>query len=166
MITLAIPITAAQSVRLREMEARLGLMTGSRGIRSTTSRHRGASIVELAFVAPVVFVLVLGIFEVGRGLLVIHLLNNAAQAGCRAGIVEGQSTANIRSVVTRTLTQGGINGEAATVLVNDGSTDAATAQAGDEITVKVRVPISAISWVPKAQFFSGSLQGQYPMRRD
>jgi Flp pilus assembly protein TadG len=131
-----------------------------------SARRRGASIVELAFVAPVVFLIVLGIFEIGRGLLVIHLLNNAAEAGCRAGIIEGQSTANIQSVVTSVLTQSGISGDTATVLVNDGSTDASSAQAGDEITVKVSVPISSITWVPKARFLSGNLQGQYTMRRE
>jgi Flp pilus assembly protein TadG len=131
-----------------------------------TRKRRGATTVELAVVAPVVFAIVLGIFELGRGLMVIHLLNNAAQVGCRAGIVEGQSTANIKTVVVNTLTSTGVKGDTVTVQVNDGSTDASSAVAGDEITVKVTVPVSSVSWLPATLFLSGSLQGQYTMRRE
>jgi hypothetical protein len=80
--------------------------------------------------------------------------------------VEGQSTASIKSVVVNALTAAGMSGETATVQVNDGSSDASTAVAGDEITVSVKVPVSSVSWVPVARFLSGSLQGQYTMRRE
>src|SRR5437879_11226223 len=46
-------------------------------------RRRGAAAVELAIAAPVVFFITLGIVDVGRCLIVIHLLNNAPQLGCR-----------------------------------------------------------------------------------
>jgi Flp pilus assembly protein TadG len=128
--------------------------------------RRGATTVEVAVVAPIVFAIILGIIELGRGLMVIHMLNNAAQAGARTGIIEGKSTANIKSVVVSALTGSGISGETATVQVNDGTTDASAAGAGDEITVLVKVPISSISWVPVPKFLSGSLQGQYTMRRE
>jgi Flp pilus assembly protein TadG len=144
-----------------EHSAKLGRAPGSR-----PCKRRGAVTVELAVVAPIVFVVILGIFEIGRGLMVIHLLNNAAQAGCRAGIIEGQSTANIKTMVTNTLTSTGIKGDTVTVQVNDGSTDASSALAGDEITVKVSVPVSSVTWLPFTQFLTGSLQGQYTMRRE
>ncbi len=122
--------------------------------------------VEVAVVAPIALTIILGIIEVGRGIMVIHLLNNAAQAGARSGIIEGKSTANIKSVVVSALTSSGISGETATVQVNDGSADASTAVAGDEITVLVKVPISSVSWVPVPKFLTGNLQGQYTMRRE
>jgi Flp pilus assembly protein TadG len=130
------------------------------------TRRRGATAVEFAIMAPLLFLVFLGIIEVGRGLMVVHLLNNAAEAGCRAGIVEGQSTANIASVVVNALKSVGVSGESVTVQINDGSSDASTAAAGDEITVIAKVPVSSISWVPVPQFLSGSLQGQYTMRRE
>jgi Flp pilus assembly protein TadG len=113
-----------------------------------------------------VFAIIFGIIEISRGLMVVHLLNNAAQAGCRAGIIEGQSTANIKSVVIAALSPTGISAESTTVQVNDGSTDASAAAVGDEITVIVQVPVSAVSWIPGARYLSGSLQGQYTMRRE
>src|SRR5580704_17318763 len=62
-------------------------------------RRWGATTVEMAVVAPVVFLIILGIIEAARGIMVVHLLNNAAQAGCRTGIIEGKSTAAIQTVV-------------------------------------------------------------------
>ncbi len=134
--------------------------------RRRSSRRRGASIVEFAIVAPVAFITILGVMEVGSGLMAMHLLNDAAMAGCRVGIIEGKSSANIQSAATAVLTAEGISGETATVKVNDGSTDASSAGVGDEITVTVSVPVSKISWVPVLKYLGGSLQGQYTMRRE
>jgi hypothetical protein len=129
-------------------------------------RRRGAAVVELAIAAPVVFFITMGIIDVARCLMVVHLLNNAAQLGCRAGIVEGQTTAKIKNVVDNALISTGVTGDTTTIQVNDGSTDASAAVAGDEITVIVKVPVSSISWVPISRFPGLSLQGQYTMRRE
>jgi Flp pilus assembly protein TadG len=128
--------------------------------------RRAAAAVEFAVVAPVLFCLVLGIVEVGRGLMVIQLLNNAARAGCRTGVVEGRATSDINATVTSILTAQGITTEGVTVQVNDGSADASTAQSGDEITVKVSIPTSNITWVPGGGYLHGSLSGQYTLRRE
>jgi Flp pilus assembly protein TadG len=136
------------------------------GVKRSARKRKGATVVEVALISTVIFTIVLGIIEVGRGLMVIHLLNNAAEAACRVGIVEGQTTANIKTAALNVLTPCGINGETATVQVNDGSADASTAQAGDEITVLISVPVASISWVPNVKFLQGSLQGQYTLRRE
>jgi Flp pilus assembly protein TadG len=141
-------------------------MSTLRTSERVSSKRRAATAVEFAVIAPLLFLVFLGIIEVGRGLLVIHLLNNASEAGCRVGIVEGQNTANIKSAVVTALTNAGISGDSVSVLINDGSSDASTAVAGDEITVISKVPVSSISWVPVPKFLSGSLQGQYTMRRE
>jgi Flp pilus assembly protein TadG len=129
-------------------------------------RRRGVSVTEFAVISPVLFLVLLGIMEIGRGLMVVHLLNDASMAGCRVGIIEGKSTANIKSVVVAALTSTGVSGDTVTVQVNDGSSDASSAGVGDEITVIAQVPISSISWVPGAKYLKGSLQGQYTMRRE
>jgi Flp pilus assembly protein TadG len=129
-------------------------------------RRRGTTSLEFAVVAPVLFSVVLGIFEMGRGLMVLHLLTGAARVGCRAGILEGKSTADITTVATAYLSNVGINGDTATVLVNDGTANASTAQAGDEITVLVSVPVTTVTWVPGGLFPFGTLSGQFTMRRE
>jgi Flp pilus assembly protein TadG len=137
---------------------------GQRPYRRT--KRLGATALEFAIVAPVFFLFVLGIFEIGRGIMVRHLLTNAARRGCRLGIIEGTSTAQINTVTAAALASTGINGDTVTVLVNNGSSDAANAVAGDQIAVFVSVPAQNVSWVPKLQFLSGSISGQYTMRRE
>jgi Flp pilus assembly protein TadG len=122
--------------------------------------------VEFALVSVIFFAILLGLVEVGRGLMVAHLLSNAARLGARAGVVEGQSTANITTVVTNALTAQGISSESITVQVNDGSTDASAANAGDEITVTVTVAVSKVTWLPTGSFLSGNLSGQYTLARE
>jgi Flp pilus assembly protein TadG len=46
--------------------------------------RRGAAAVEFAIVAPVFFLLALGLVEVGRMVMLQHALTNAAREGCRA----------------------------------------------------------------------------------
>jgi Flp pilus assembly protein TadG len=130
-----------------------------------TVRH-GAAVLEFAIVAPLVFLFVLALIELGRGLMVTHLLTKAARQGCRVGIVEGKSTSDITTAVTSALSGVGISGDSVSVQVNDGAADASTAQAGDEITVVVSAPVSSVTWVPVTRFLSGNLSGQYTLRRE
>jgi Flp pilus assembly protein TadG len=136
---------------------------------STTGRRkprRAATSVEFAVVAPVFFLMLFGIIEVGRGLMVVHLLNNAARAGCRAGVVEGRSNSDISAAVVGCLSAQGITTEAVSVQVNDGTADASAAQAGDEITVNVSIPVGKVTWVPGGSYLRGTISGQYTLRRE
>lgn len=133
---------------------------------SGAAPRRAVTALEFALVAPTVFVIILGIFELGRGIMVIHELTNAARIGCRVGAIEGTSTSTISAAVTANLSAVGISSDTVTVQVNDGSADASTAKANDEITVKVTVPVSSITWVPGGQHLVGTLSGQYTLRRE
>jgi len=128
--------------------------------------RKGAAAMEFAVVAPIMFMMILAMIELGRGLMVVHMLTNAARNGCRAGVVEGKSNADVISAVNTALKPVGISSDTVTVQVNDGSGDVINAQAGDELTVVVRVPTSSVSWVPVTQYLSPSLSGQYTLRRE
>jgi Flp pilus assembly protein TadG len=143
--------------------------TGACGGRTSAparGHRRGATALEFAVVAPVLFTIVLGIIELGRAIMVIHTLTNAARVGARIGAIEGTSTSTITGAVTANLAANGISSDTVTVQVNDGSSDASTAQAGDEITVKVTVPTTSVSWLPGVKYLSGTLSGQYTLRRE
>jgi Flp pilus assembly protein TadG len=132
------------------------------------TERRGTALVEFAFIGPIVILFFFGAVELGRGVMVVHLLNNAARTGCRTGVVEGTSTATIRSSANAALTGEGLSGATVTVLVNDAVADASTAQAGDEITVNVTIPSSSAAWLPFAKFLTGTTQlaGQYTLSRE
>lgn len=136
--------------------------------RVSGSIRRAASTVEFAFVAPVFFLLVLGIVEIGRACMVTELLTEAARRACRKGVLEGTSSDTIQQTASDYLTGVGINGESANVYVNDapaGSTNVSAMPAYTEITVVVTVPIANVTWTP-IWFVPGSLSGQYTMRRE
>jgi Flp pilus assembly protein TadG len=134
----------------------------------SVKRRRGASLVEFAFVAPILFVMVLAMIELGRACMVKELLTEAARQACRQSVLEGTSASTVQDTATTYLTNVGINGETAAVMVNDqpiGSTNLATVPAYTEITVVVSVPASSVTWAPSL-FVGGTISGQYTMRRE
>jgi Flp pilus assembly protein TadG len=122
--------------------------------------------VEFALVAPVFFLTVLGVIELGRGLMLRHMLTNAARQGCRVGILPQNGNTEIQTAANKTLTPLGIKSDTVTVQVNDGTGDAKNAKSDDEVTVIVSVPVSSISWVPVPKYLSGTLTGQYTLRKE
>ncbi len=111
-------------------------------------RRTGAAAVELAAVAPVLIVLILGMIEFGRVMMVEHVLTNAAREGARRAALPGSTADDAKTVVSDYLTSAGINGANPA----DVSPDPATAQAGTAITVTVSVSFSNVSWLPVSQW--------------
>jgi len=125
------------------------------------SGRRAAAAVEFAVVGLFFFPLLLGIFEIGRGFMVGHILAVASARGCRTGVVEGRSNVDVNATVNATLGEAGLTGAKTTVQVNNVTADASTANAGDEITVIVSIPVSSFTWVPGGRYLSGNLSAQY-----
>jgi Flp pilus assembly protein TadG len=134
-----------------------------------SGRRSGVTAIEFALVAPLFFVLVLGIIEFGRAFMVMELLNEAARQACRQAIIEGTSSAQIKQTAVTFLTSVGITAEMVGVSVNDAPVDTVEAQympAYTEMSVTITVPVSSVTWVPNGVFPTGSLSGQYTMRRE
>jgi Flp pilus assembly protein TadG len=120
--------------------------------------------VEFAFVAPLLFAVILGIMEFGRGFMVSEMLTSAARAGCRAASLPGSTTSSATTVVNANLP--GITGTTVTMTVNGASANVSTAVSGDTIAVSVSVPYNSVSWLPTASspYLSGiTLSGQISM---
>ena len=90
----------------------------------TANRRRGTAVVEFAVVAPILFLIILGMIEMARGYMVEHLLTNGARIGARAAIIEGTSSSGIETAVTNYLDDSGITGATVTVQVNGPAPDA------------------------------------------
>lgn len=121
--------------------------------------------VEFAVVAPIFFIFVLGILELGRGMMVQHLMLNAARQGCRTGILPSNGNAEITTAVANSLAPTGIASQTVSVTVNDVSADAKSATTNDDITVRVTVSAGSVSWVPGSQFLFGNIAAQYTLRK-
>ena len=134
------------------------------------SRRPAAAVVEFAFVAPVLFLFILALFEFGRAFMVCELLTESVRVGCRQAIIEGTSSAQIQQTVASYLTSMGIKGDSVGIVINDAAinaVEAANQPAYTEMTVQVTVPARSVSWVPNPLFVkSGILSGQFTMRRE
>jgi Flp pilus assembly protein TadG len=126
--------------------------------------RRAAHLVEMAIVAPVFFTFVLGLVELGRGLMASSMMGNAARLGCRTGVLPNKQNTDVNAAVDGFLQGQGITGYTTTIQVNgNAKTDVSSAQTGDTITVQVQIPVANVSWLPGLQYLSGSLTGMFAM---
>lgn len=132
--------------------------------------RRGAAVVETAVVLPVFILVVLGMIEVGRAIMVAQLVENAAREAARSAIISGSTNQSVTDVATSSL-QNSANVSAGSVGVtinvagiSGGSV--ATAQPRDLITVTVSVPYSSVSWLPPNYMAGKSLTATCAMRHE
>lgn len=131
--------------------------------RLSRTQRLGAAVVEFAVVTPIFFLLVMGIIEYGRMVMVQQVITNASREGARAAILDGSTTANVQSVVNNYLSSASITGAVVAVSPNPPS-DAAD---GTPVTVTVTIGFSQVSWLPSPMYLgSTSLQANSVMRRE
>lgn len=123
----------------------------------------GVAVVEFAVVAPLFFLLILGMIEFGRMVMVQQVITNASREGARTAIVQGTTTSDVVGVVNAYLAGGGVRG--ATVAVSPDPID--LAGYGDPVTVTVSVPFRQVSWLPTPMFLGDTqLRATTTMRRE
>ena len=139
--------------------------------RREQSNRRGAAVVEAAVVLPVFLLILFGMIEFGRALMVNQVLTTAARDACRLAIIGGSSNSEVKQAVKDTvnLTLGLAAADVAvTVSVtakNGGSVaDVASAQQGDLCAIQVQVPYDKCSWFSPAWLDGESLKGDCMMR--
>ncbi len=124
-------------------------------------KRRGAGVVEFAIIAPLLFMLLFGIFEFGRMVMVQQILTNASREGARRAILENTSDSEVQQVVIDYLANADIS--SATVEVTP--TNLTTIGFGDPVNVRVSVSFDQVSWIPSPWFLKGTmLSGESTMR--
>lgn len=131
--------------------------------RSLRKPRRGAAVVEFAIVAPVFILLVFGMIEFGRMVMVQQMLTNASREGARMAVVEGAVASNVITSVRSYLTTARINN--ATITVSPSNLDSAAT--GDPITVTTSVSFQNVSWLPVPMYIGNrTLTATSVMRRE
>jgi Flp pilus assembly protein TadG len=125
--------------------------------------RRGAAVVEFAVVAPIFFLLVFGMIEYGRLVMVQQIITNASREGARIGVLDGSTTQDVTDAVETQLTNATINGATVTVTPNPPS----SAGFGEPVTVSVSIPFTQVSWLPTPMFLGGTtISATTVMRRE
>ncbi|MEI7685220.1 MAG: TadE/TadG family type IV pilus assembly protein [Planctomycetota bacterium] len=122
-----------------------------RPYRSAHSR-KGVAAVEFAVVLPIMALLIVGLWEVGRMVEVQQYLANACREGARQASTGVKTTAQVQQVVVDYLQQKGLtNVKTANVTVtsvsNTSITDPSQATQLDQFRVSVSVPFTDVRWV-------------------
>ena len=121
--------------------------------RTCRKQRRGAAVVEFAVVAPLFMLLVFGMIEYGRMVMVQQLLTNASREGARRAVLEGVTNLDVETTVDDYLSNASVSG--ATVSVT--SSPPVPPDYADSMTVTVQIPFSEVSWLPSPMFL-GSQQ--------
>jgi Flp pilus assembly protein TadG len=125
--------------------------------------RRATAAVEFAIVAPVFLLMVFGMIEYGRMVMVQQIITNASREGARTAVLDGATTSSVTAAVNSYLTSGSISGATVTVDPNPPS----NAAYGDPVTVTVSVPFSQVSWLPSPMYLGGTtLTSATVMRRE
>ena len=126
--------------------------------------RRGAAVVEFAVLAPLLFLLIFGMIEYGRMVMVQQLITNASREGARLAVLDGSTNSDVIAKAKATV------GGAITLKDSDvttSPTDITTATAGTSITVTVGVNFDDVTWLPHAFWLGGKrLSAASAMRRE
>jgi Flp pilus assembly protein TadG len=142
-------------------------------IRNHRSDRSGAVAVEFAFVLPLLVVLLLGLWEVGRIIQVQQILSNSARDGARVAaqgltinssgdptqIMTDTGSVNVKQTVYNYLRQAGLNVSMSDITVtftylngNTSNTQPYQATKGQEFRVTVSIPLSKVEWIDLGPF--------------
>ena len=120
------------------------------GAAKRNRKRRGVAAVEFAMVAPVFFLLVIGIVEIGRAMMVQQVLINASRVGARRAVTLSSTEQAVIDIVTDYAAGVGVDGVSVAVSPNP-----ATAASGTAITVGVQIDYGQVSWLPAPWFMGG-----------
>lgn len=121
-----------------------------RSSASSSRRRRGATIVEFALVAPILFLFICGLIEFGRLMMVQQALTNGAREGCRKAALVTTTSKTDADTTVRSYLQTAIPAasDVDKVRVNITPTSLSGISPGTSITVAVEVNASDVSWLP------------------
>jgi hypothetical protein len=124
-------------------------------------RRQGTAVVEFALVVPLFVILILGILEVGRALMVQQVLINASREGARGALIEEATIDSVKDVVVAFFEIVSVPIDRNAIIVTP---DPALAVNGTPITVSVSVAYQDVQWLSRMHHLIGRLEATTTMR--
>lgn len=113
---------------------------------------------EFAIVLPVFLLLMIGLIEFGRAVMIHQILVNAAREGIRTAVIPGATNADVTSEVEKWLVTLDAPGRQIAITDEDGNAvDLATVNSRDIVRVSVSVPYNEVG-VGITSYFTDSIR--------
>ena len=126
-------------------------------------RRLGAVTAEFAIIAPVFIIIVFGILEYGRMVMVQQIITNASREGARTAALDGATTAEVEGIVNEFLEDASVTGASVAVSPDPPS----SAAFGDPVSVTISIPFADVSWLPLPAYLNeNTLSAATTMRRE
>ena len=142
-------------------------------------RRRGAAVVEMAVVSPVLLLTAMGIVDVGQYVSIAQIVNNASREGARVAIrSDTDSVSEVEATILADMTDAfsgvlpdTINSALQVSVTDEYGTisggDLTLVDSGSEISVTVTFNYQSIRWAPSGFFGADSgIEAETIMRRD
>ena len=117
---------------------------------------------EFALIAPLMMAFTFGLIELGRITLVKQTATHASREGARVAVRPTAESDDVIERVNEELAVMGVNGsiEMEPEMIED-------AQPGSQVTVRVRISLDSVSWVPGFfSFATNDIIAESSMRRE
>jgi len=128
--------------------------------RASGDSRRAAALVEFAITVPIVFTLFFAALDFCRYYMIAHSTEQAAFEGARRGSIPGATTSKAKAAAQAELDKLSLKDGTITV------TPAVITNATAEVTVKVRVPLAANSWVTPKVLTGAYIERQCTLSRE
>jgi Flp pilus assembly protein TadG len=123
--------------------------------------------VEFAIVAPVFFLMIFGMIEYGRLVMVQQVLTNATREGARRAVLEDATADTVRTVVRNYLDNSSINGNNPNLQITVDPEPQSATEDDEAITVSVSLPFRDVSWLPAPLYLNATtMNASSVMRRE
>lgn len=108
---------------------------------------------EFAVVLPVIVLLFMGALEMGRAVMVRHVLEETARAGCRVAVFENGTKQDVIDIVDAAMSAAKISNYTMTVDPDPPE----NLDAFQPVTVTVSVGYDEVSWLKASRYMSGQI---------
>ncbi len=132
-------------------------------------RRAGVAMLELAIVLPIFLLLLLGIIEMGRVMMLNQITTNSAREGARLAVVPGATQARVLAAVNSYLDAGGVSAIRRVVSVRNSSGSEVSVEqipSKTPVTILVQVPYSNNTWGITTIMGGRTLNSRSTMRRE
>ena len=124
----------------------MGVLMNTHNEQTDTVNMKGAAVVELAVVLPLLLTIVFGIIEFGWVFMVRETLVNASREGCRVAVLQGSTQQDVTDQVDASMAGAGLSSYSVEIT---GSTPG-----NPNETVMVLIPYADVSLL--GGYFSGT----------